>query len=74
MNKFAIWKSKGGEYTVLKNHRVYVMSEKPDGKGGYDEYICTEVEIDPDWMEKYQHRIEFKDINPELRVAIDRHY
>jgi hypothetical protein len=74
MNKFAVWKDKAGEYTVLKNNRVYIMSENPTAKDGYDEHICSEGDIDLNWMDKFRQRVEFKDLTAELKEAIERRY
>lgn len=74
MNKFAVWKDEAGEYTVLKNDRVYIMSENPKAKGGYDEHICFEGDIDLNWMEKFRQRVEFKDLSADLQETIERRY
>jgi hypothetical protein len=74
MNDIAIWKNGSGEYTVIKGSRVYVMNDDPNGKDGYVECICSAKEVDGEWMDKNQERVEFKDLSPDMQRAIERSY
>jgi hypothetical protein len=76
VNKFAIWDNGKGDdkYTVLKNGRVYVMSENPYGKSGVDEYICSEIEIDQGWMDREMKLTNYEDTPVEVQNAINHRY
>jgi len=74
MNKFGIWDNGGvsaDRYTVLKNGRVYVMS---DGKDNTVEYVGEEGFVDYEWMDKHQKRVELAEVSAEVYKSIERCY
>jgi len=76
MNTIFVWDNGKSvdRYTVLKNGRVYVMSENPEAKNGVDEYICSDREVDVSWMDRNQKRLEFANLPEEVQFAIGRRY